>query len=115
MAPTIEKISTITFRVLNMKASVQFYRNVLGMELLYGGERACFSSLRAKDSESAILNLEQCMALIRRIGYDNNEGDSIASLALCGPYGGFLCIDREPEKSHPGGDSDEDSQRKAES
>ena len=59
MAPTIEKISAITFRVLNMKASVQFYRNVLGMELLYGGEQASFSSLRANDSESAILNLEQ--------------------------------------------------------
>ena len=59
MAPTIEKISAITFRVLNMKASVQFYRNVLGMELLYGGERARFSSLAASDSESAILNLEQ--------------------------------------------------------
>jgi catechol 2,3-dioxygenase-like lactoylglutathione lyase family enzyme len=59
MAPTIEKISAITFRVLNMKASVQFYRNVLGMELLYGGEWARFSSLGASDSESAILNLEQ--------------------------------------------------------
>jgi catechol 2,3-dioxygenase-like lactoylglutathione lyase family enzyme len=59
MAPTIEKISAITFRVSNMKASVQFYRNVLGMELLCGGERASFSSLRANDSESAILNLEQ--------------------------------------------------------
>jgi catechol 2,3-dioxygenase-like lactoylglutathione lyase family enzyme len=59
MSPTIEKISAITFRVLNMKASVQFYRNVLGMELLYGGEQARFSSLRANDSESAILNLEQ--------------------------------------------------------
>jgi catechol-2,3-dioxygenase len=55
MAPAIEKISAITFRVLNMKASVQFYRNVLGMELLYGGEQASFSSLRANDSESAIL------------------------------------------------------------
>jgi catechol-2,3-dioxygenase len=59
MTPTIEKISAITFRVLNMKASVQFYRNVLGMELLYGGEQASFSSLRANYSESAILNLEQ--------------------------------------------------------
>ena len=59
MAPTIEKISAITVRVLNMKASVQFYRNILGMELLYGGERARFSSLGASDSESAILNLEQ--------------------------------------------------------
>jgi catechol 2,3-dioxygenase-like lactoylglutathione lyase family enzyme len=59
MALAIEKISAITFRVSNMKASVHFYRNVLGMELLYGGERASFSSLRANDSESAILNLEQ--------------------------------------------------------
>ncbi len=42
-----------------MKASVQFYRDVLGMELLYGGEAAGFSSLRAKDAESAILNLEE--------------------------------------------------------
>jgi catechol 2,3-dioxygenase-like lactoylglutathione lyase family enzyme len=59
MAPTIEKISAITFRVLNMKASVQFYRNVLGMELLYGGEQVGFSPLRTNNSESAILNLEQ--------------------------------------------------------
>jgi hypothetical protein len=59
MAPTIEKISAITLRVLNMKVSVQFYRDVLGMELLYGGERASFSSLRANNSEAAILNLEQ--------------------------------------------------------
>ncbi|RZU38977.1 hypothetical protein [Edaphobacter modestus] len=42
-----------------MKASVQVFRNVLGMKLLYGGERASFSSLRASGSESAILNLEQ--------------------------------------------------------
>src|SRR5882757_5837647 len=55
----IEKISAITLRVKNMKASVLFYQNVLGMELLYGGERASFSSLRASDSASAILNLEQ--------------------------------------------------------
>ena len=43
MSPTIEKISAITFRVLNMKASVQFYRKVLGMELFYDGEQASFS------------------------------------------------------------------------
>jgi catechol 2,3-dioxygenase-like lactoylglutathione lyase family enzyme len=59
MALTIEKISAITLRVSDMKVSVQFYRDVLGMELLYGGEQASFSSLRARDSKSAILNLEQ--------------------------------------------------------
>jgi uncharacterized glyoxalase superfamily protein PhnB len=44
---------------MNVRAWVQFYRDVLGMELLYGGERASFSSLRTSASASAILNLEQ--------------------------------------------------------
>ena len=59
MALAIERVSAITLRVSNMHASVEFYRNMLGMELLYGGERSGFSSLRANDSESVILNLEQ--------------------------------------------------------
>jgi hypothetical protein len=33
------------------------------MELLYGGERASFSSLRASDSASAILKLEQGVSM----------------------------------------------------
>jgi catechol 2,3-dioxygenase-like lactoylglutathione lyase family enzyme len=65
MAPTIEKISAVTFRVMNMTRSVRFYRDVLGMELLYGGECSAFSSLRAGDAQSAILNLEQGEALTR--------------------------------------------------
>jgi catechol 2,3-dioxygenase-like lactoylglutathione lyase family enzyme len=59
MEPTIGKISAVTLRVTNMRESVRFYRDVLGMELLYGGEDAGFSSLRARDAQSAILNLEQ--------------------------------------------------------
>lgn len=59
MRPTIEKISAVTLRVVNMTASVRFYRDVLDMELLYGGEGTGFSSLRARDTQSAILNLEQ--------------------------------------------------------
>ncbi len=59
MAAMVEKISAITFRTANMQASVQFYRDVLGMELLYGGEGATFTSLQARDADSAILNLEQ--------------------------------------------------------
>jgi len=42
-----------------MKASVEFYRDVLGMEVLYGGEGAAFSSLRAGGADRAILNLEE--------------------------------------------------------
>jgi hypothetical protein len=41
-----------------MKAAVQFYRDVLGMEVLYGGNSSSFSSLRAGNADSAILNLE---------------------------------------------------------
>ena len=59
MAPTIESISAVTFRVVNMTESVRFYRDVPGMELLYGGEGTGFSSLRTRDSQSAILNLER--------------------------------------------------------
>jgi len=67
MAIMVEKISAVTFRVSNMKASVQFYRDVLGMELLYGGETAGFSSLRAKDANSAILNLEQGKPVVNTV------------------------------------------------
>jgi catechol 2,3-dioxygenase-like lactoylglutathione lyase family enzyme len=42
MAMRIGKISAVTFRVTNMKASVQFYRDVLGMELVSGGEERVF-------------------------------------------------------------------------
>jgi catechol 2,3-dioxygenase-like lactoylglutathione lyase family enzyme len=59
MAMKIERISAVTFWVRNMKASVRFYRDVLGMEMLYGVEESAFSSLRAKDADSTILNLEQ--------------------------------------------------------
>jgi catechol 2,3-dioxygenase-like lactoylglutathione lyase family enzyme len=59
MVPGVEKISAVTFLVTNMQLSVQFYRDVLGMEVIYGGEEAHFSSLRARETQAAILNLER--------------------------------------------------------
>jgi catechol 2,3-dioxygenase-like lactoylglutathione lyase family enzyme len=59
MTMMVKKISAVTLRVLNMKASVRFYKDVLGMEIVFGGEDASFSSLRAKDAAYPILNLEQ--------------------------------------------------------
>ena len=53
----IEKISAVTLRVANMNASVRFYKEVLGLELIYGGEDAYFTSLRTEDGNT-ILNLE---------------------------------------------------------
>ena len=65
MAITVERVSAVTLQVVDMKASVRFYRDVLGMELLYGGEGAGFSSLRPRDAASAILNQEQGKAITR--------------------------------------------------
>ena len=59
MTMTVEKISAVTFRVLNMTASVRFYKDVLGMEIVFGGEDAFFSSLRAKGGNAPLLNLER--------------------------------------------------------
>jgi catechol 2,3-dioxygenase-like lactoylglutathione lyase family enzyme len=55
----VEGISAMTLRVANMGASVRFYRDVLGLEIIYGGEESYFSSLRTKDGKNPILNLEQ--------------------------------------------------------
>jgi catechol 2,3-dioxygenase-like lactoylglutathione lyase family enzyme len=59
MSMMIENISAVTLRVAIMRNSVRFYQDVLGFELLCGGEDACFSSLRMKDENGAFLNLEQ--------------------------------------------------------
>ena len=56
---TVEKISAVTLRVANMRTSVRFYRDVLGLEIIYGGEDADFSSLRTKEGKDPILNLER--------------------------------------------------------
>jgi catechol 2,3-dioxygenase-like lactoylglutathione lyase family enzyme len=53
----VEKISAVTLRVANMEASVRFYKEVLGLEIIYGGEGSSFTSLRTKDGDT-ILNLQ---------------------------------------------------------
>jgi catechol 2,3-dioxygenase-like lactoylglutathione lyase family enzyme len=58
MAMKVQRISAVTFRVADMSESVRFYRDVLGMEIIYGGEGEFFSSLRTEDAPYPILNLE---------------------------------------------------------
>jgi catechol 2,3-dioxygenase-like lactoylglutathione lyase family enzyme len=58
MQATLEKISAITLKVSHMEASVRFYRDVLGMELLYGGPNVSFSSMRIPGTEFPLINLQ---------------------------------------------------------
>ena len=55
----IERISAVTLKVASMTNSVRFYRDVLGMQIIYGGEDDCFSSFRTKEGKDPILNLER--------------------------------------------------------
>jgi len=49
----IHHISAVTFAVRDMARSIEFYRK-LGFELVYGAERAAFSSLKVGE---ALVNL----------------------------------------------------------
>ena len=60
----VEKISAVTLRVANMRASVRFYKDVLGLEIIHGSESSYFTSLCTKDGDT-ILNLEHGNASIR--------------------------------------------------
>ena len=46
---TVQSISAITLAVGDMARSVVFYRDGVGLTLLYGGEEAGFSSFRVGD------------------------------------------------------------------
>src|SRR5438094_10528094 len=64
MKATIEKLSAITLQVADMGRSLRFYRDGLGLELLYGGLNAGFSSLRIPGTEFPIINLQQGRATV---------------------------------------------------
>jgi len=55
----VQRISAVTICVSDMARAIEFYSDVLGFEVLYGGEHAGFSSLRAGDSKEVILNLDE--------------------------------------------------------
>ena len=46
----VESISAVTLAVTDMARSVVFYRDHVGLELLYGGETASFTSFRVAGS-----------------------------------------------------------------
>ena len=78
-AVNVEKISAITLTVRDMGASVRFYKDILGLKMLYGGEEASFSSFRTGGADSAILNLElgQAVADWGRIIFHVSDVDEV--------------------------------------
>src|SRR5260370_35224068 len=62
MKAKVERVSAITLNGVDMQRSLGFYRDLLGMELLYGGPNAGFSSLRIPGTEFPIINLQKGQA-----------------------------------------------------
>ena len=55
----VETISAITLAVTDMARSVVFYRDHVGLELLYGGEDTRFTSFRVGDSFVNLIYAEE--------------------------------------------------------
>lgn len=56
---TVESISAITLSVRDMARSVTFYRDQVGLDLLYGGESAGFTSFRVGSGYVNLIASEQ--------------------------------------------------------
>jgi catechol 2,3-dioxygenase-like lactoylglutathione lyase family enzyme len=87
---TVEKLSAVTLKVASMPTSVRFYRDLLGLEIIYGGEDAYFSSLRTKHGKDPILNLESGNSVAqwgRLIFYVSDVDRFWAYLKDCVPRG----------------------------
>ena len=59
----VEQISAVTLKVEDMERSVHFYKDILGLDILYGGKNSYFSSLRPAGAKDVILNLEHGSAI----------------------------------------------------
>ncbi len=59
----VDQISAVTLKVGDMARSVNFYKDILGLDILYGGKNAYFSSLRPRGAKAVILNLERGSAI----------------------------------------------------
>ena len=55
----VESISAITLAVTDMERSVVFYRDHVGLEMLYGGEQASFTSFKVGDGYVNLIFSEQ--------------------------------------------------------
>jgi catechol 2,3-dioxygenase-like lactoylglutathione lyase family enzyme len=58
MKATIQRLSAVTLKIADMEKSVQFYQDVLGLELRYGGSSAGFTSLRIPNTRFSFINLQ---------------------------------------------------------
>jgi len=75
---SVQSISAVTLDVANMAISVDFYREKLGLEMLYGGTSASFTSFRVgKGYLNLTLNPERTAALWGRLIFHVDDVDAL--------------------------------------
>ncbi len=72
----VESISAVTLAVTDMAQSVVFYRDYVGLELLYGGEAASFTSFRVAGSYINLMLREEQPAWWGRLIFHVDDVDA---------------------------------------
>ena len=72
----VESISAVTLAVTDMARSVVFYRDYVGLELLYGGEQASFTSFRLGGSFVNLMLREEQPAWWGRLIFHVDDVDA---------------------------------------
>ncbi|HIF42832.1 MAG TPA: VOC family protein [Dehalococcoidia bacterium] len=75
---SVQSISAVTLDVANMAISVDFYREKLGLEMLYGGTSASFTSFRVGEAYlNLTLNPERTAAWWGRLIFHVDDVDAL--------------------------------------
>ena len=79
----VRSISAVTLAVADMARSVDFYRNMVGLEVLYGGPSASFSSFRVGDGYlNLILNGHATQSWWGRLIFHVDDVDALYARLL---------------------------------
>ncbi len=75
---TVQHISAVTLAVRDMDRAVDFYRDKVGLEMLYGGESASFTSFRVGDAYlNLILAPDGCWSWWGRLIFHVDDVDTL--------------------------------------
>lgn len=89
---TVRSISAVTLGVHNMARSVVFYRDGVGLEMLYGGEEAGFSSFKVGEGYLNLILTDQPLAWWGRTIFYVDDVDRMHARLL----GAGLTTDSDP-------------------
>ena len=75
---TVQSISAVTLAVSNMSRSVDFYQNMVGLDMLYGGSSTSFSSFKVGEGYlNLVLDIQATSSWWGRIIFYVDDVDAL--------------------------------------